>query len=330
MTMLNRQVASYILAEALLIGPPDVARSRARNDNTRPHPCDLRIPVLAQTISVSDLHTLVQSNGAIVCDCRYSLTDADAGRTAFNAQRIPGAQYVDLEQELSGPITSSSGRHPLPDFSAWVKTAARLGLLGDKLVVAYDHGPGVFAARLWWMLAWAGQDHVALLDGGFSEWRKQNLPLQSGDDSPPLVPTKNSAEDREELSTLKSDAGEILRSLGQQSLLVIDAREPQRFSGETEPLDKKAGHIPGSVNRYFALNLQDGRFRDRADIRREFEALLKGRDPLQVIHSCGSGVTACHNLFAMEFAGISGSRLYPGSWSEWIADPARPIETLSE
>ena len=234
---------------------------------------------------------------------------------------------MDLEKDLSGPITERTGRHPLPDFETWVKTAKRLGLLGNKLVVVYDHGPGVFAARLWWMLAWMGQDNVALLDGGFSEWSKQNLEVESGDAGSSEFSDTAAAEGWKEVSKLRSDAEEILQSLGTDARLVLDAREPQRFNGETEPLDKKAGHIPGAMNRHFALNLQDGCFRPAAELRREFMQLLGDRDPGQVIHSCGSGVTACHNLFAMELAGISGSRLYPGSWSEWIADPARPIET---
>ena len=282
----------------------------------------------ANLISADELETLLQSPEVIVCDCRFALNDPDAGRAAFEGSHIPGACYVDLERDLSGQITSSTGRHPLPDVDEWINRAAVLGLTGGQKIVAYDHGPGVFAARLWWMLGWIGVDDVWLLDGGFANWSKSGKSTISGEATAEL-PSSNLTS-LKEVNALKADADEILNSLNGEVVSVVDAREPPRFSGEVEPLDAKAGHIPGAINYHFALSLEDGQFRSRAELKEIFDQVTAGRNPQNIIHSCGSGVTACHNLFAMEYSGIKGSRLYPGSWSEWIADPSRPIETSFE
>ena len=282
----------------------------------------------ANLINVDELETLLQSQAVIVCDCRFSLNDPDAGRAAFEGSHIPGARYVDLERDLSGQITSSTGRHPLPAVDDWIDRAALLGLTGGQKIVVYDHGPGVFAARLWWMLGWIGISDVWLLDGGFATWSKSGKSTISGEE-PVELPSSNLTS-LKEVNDLKADADEILKSLGGGVLSIVDAREPPRFSGEVEPLDAKAGHIPGAINYHFALNLEDGKFRSRAKLKEAFEQVTAGRNPQNIIHSCGSGVTACHNLFAMEYSGIKGSRLYPGSWSEWIADPSRPTETSFE
>ena len=282
----------------------------------------------ANLINADELETLLQSQAVIVCDCRFSLNDPDAGRAAFEGSHIPGARYVDLERDLSGQITSSTGRHPLPAVDDWIDRAALLGLTGGQKIVVYDHGPGVFAARLWWMLGWIGISDVWLLDGGFATWSKSDKSTISGEE-PVELPSSNLTS-LKEVNDLKADADEILKSLGGGVLSIVDAREPPRFSGEVEPLDAKAGHIPGAINYHFALNLEDGKFRSRAKLKEAFEQVTAGRNPQNIIHSCGSGVTACHNLFAMEYSGIKGSRLYPGSWSEWIADPSRPIETSFE
>jgi thiosulfate/3-mercaptopyruvate sulfurtransferase len=282
----------------------------------------------ANLINADELETLLQSQAVIVCDCRFSLNDPDAGRAAFEGSHIPGARYVDLERDLSGQITSSTGRHPLPAVDDWIDRAALLGLTGGQKIVVYDHGPGVFAARLWWMLGWIGISDVWLLDGGFATWSKSGKPTISGEE-PVELPSSNLTS-LKEVNDLKADADEILKSLGGGVLSIVDAREPPRFSGEVEPLDAKAGHIPGAINYHFALNLEDGKFRSRAKLKEAFEQVTAGRNPQNIIHSCGSGVTACHNLFAMEYSGIKGSRLYPGSWSEWIADPSRPTETSFE
>ena len=282
----------------------------------------------ANLINADELETLLQSQAVIVCDCRFSLNDPDAGRAAFEGSHIPGARYVDLERDLSGQITSSTGRHPLPAVDDWIDRAALLGLTGGQKIVVYDHGPGVFAARLWWMLVWIGISDVWLLDGGFATWSKSDKSTISGEE-PVELPSSNLTS-LKEVNDLKADADEILKSLGGGVLSIVDAREPPRFSGEVEPLDAKAGHIPGAINYHFALNLEDGKFRSRAKLKEAFEQVTAGRNPQNIIHSCGSGVTACHNLFAMEYSGIKGSRLYPGSWSEWIADPSRPTETSFE
>ncbi|MHC8732219.1 sulfurtransferase [Arenicellales bacterium IMCC56312] len=282
----------------------------------------------ANLINTDELETLLQSQAVIVCDCRFSLNDPDAGRAAFEGSHIPGARYVDLERDLSGQITSSTGRHPLPAVDDWIDRAALLGLTGGQKIVVYDHGPGVFAARLWWMLGWIGISDVWLLDGGFATWSKSGKSTISGEE-PVELPSSNLTS-LKEVNELKADADEILKSLGGGVLSIVDAREPPRFSGEVEPLDAKAGHIPGAINYHFALNLEDGKFRSRAKLKEAFEQVTAGRNPQNIIHSCGSGVTACHNLFAMEYSGIKGSRLYPGSWSEWIADPSRPTETSFE
>ncbi len=284
----------------------------------------------ATLISPEELSAQLLDDGLIICDCRFSLTDPDAGRAAFEGRSIPGARYVDLEADMSGPITPETGRHPLPDVSTWIDTVQRLGLAGSRHIVAYDHGPGVFAARLWWMLGWVGVHHVSILDGGFAGWEKLGLSVSAGEHmTPSEINDISDLSDLKEVVGLRVSANDLERALGTEQYMILDAREPKRFSGQEEPLDKKAGHIPGATNRFLGLNLADGCFKSKDLLRAEFDSLLHERNVSDVVHSCGSGVTACHNLFAMEYAGLSGSRLYPGSWSEWIANPSRPIETSS-
>jgi thiosulfate/3-mercaptopyruvate sulfurtransferase len=282
----------------------------------------------ANLVSVNDLDRLSRDGTVSILDCRFALNDPDAGRAAYEGSHVPKARYVDLERDLSGIISSETGRHPLPDFSVWCERISKLGIGGSSPIALYDGGPGVFAARLWWMLAWAGIDNVMLVDGGFSEWRKQGLALESGDaqddQSAPAPRGAMLAQDREQ--TTHVNAQFLLEQLDDSQVLILDAREEERFSGRKEPLDKKAGCIPGAVNRHFALNLSEGAFKTPAVLEAEFREVLQGVAPESVVHSCGSGVTACHNLFAMEYAGLSGSQLYPGSWSEWIVDPVRPIQ----
>ena len=280
----------------------------------------------ANLVSVNDLDRLSRDGTVVILDCRFALNDPDAGRAAYEGSHIPKARYVDLEQDLSGTISSETGRHPLPDFSVWCEKISNLGIDDGSPIALYDGGPGVFAARLWWMLAWAGIDNVMLVDGGFSEWRKQGLALESGDaqDDQSALREAMHVQDREQ--TTHVNAQFLLEQLNDSQVLILDAREEERFSGRKEPLDKKAGCIPGAVNRHFALNLSEGTFKSPAVLEAEFREVLQGMSPKSVVHSCGSGVTACHNLFAMEYAGLSGSQLYPGSWSEWIVDPLRPIQ----
>ena len=279
----------------------------------------------AKIISAHELERQSPEGSVKIFDCRFALNDPDAGRAAYEGSHIPGAVYVDLEKDLSGPVRPDTGRHPLPDFAVWKETLLSLHVYANSTVVLYDGGPGVFAARFWWMLRWAGIPDVRLLDGGFEEWRRQGLPLETDEHS-----LDSGAVSGDTVSQVESagyvDADYLMTRLNAPDPLVVDAREPERFSGRKEPLDKKAGCIPGAVNRHFALNLSKGKFKAPESLREELTRLLDGRSPETVVHSCGSGVTACHNLFAMELAGLSGSRLYPGSWSEWITDPERPIE----
>jgi thiosulfate/3-mercaptopyruvate sulfurtransferase len=274
-------------------------------------------------VSAAELEALLADGRCVAVDCRFEFSDTGKGRANWLSGHIPGAAYAHLDDDLSSPITERSGRHPLPDTDRFAAYLASIGWMPGKLLVAYDEGSNAVASRLWWLMRYFGQP-AALLDGGLAAWVASGRPLETGDPERPASP----------IARLRPDAGmqvstsDVLRSLGDAGKLLLDARAGQRFRGEAEPLDTRAGHIPGSLNRPFGANLQlGGRFKDPATLRDEFLSLLAGREPRQVMHSCGSGVTACHNLFAMELAGLTGARLYPGSWSEWIRDPARPIET---
>lgn len=255
-----------------------------------------------------------------VVDCRHDLSDPSYGRREYDAGHIPGAFFASIEDDLSGRKTGTNGRHPLPRRDDLVALFRRWGMHDDTQLVAYDAHGGSFAARLWWLARWLGHEKVALLDGGWQAWLAAGLPVSR--DPPAHAPGTFTA--RAPLADCV-DAAAVLATRDDAATLLIDARAPERYSGEVEPIDPVAGHIPGAVNRFWQANLADGRFKDAATLRAEFEALLAGRAPRNAIHQCGSGVTACHNALAMEIAGLSGSRLYPGSWSEWIADAARPV-----
>lgn len=276
-------------------------------------------------ISATELAQHVLEPDWIVLDCRHDLANPDAGRAAYDAGHIPNAQFAHLDRDLSdkkpGPNGEFRGRHPLPDRDAFIENLRRLGVNHSSQVVAYDAQGGMFAARLWWMLRWVGHDAVAVLDGGLPAWQADGQWLSTErasklrgnvDDRPALVASVN--------------ANDILAGLNTPSRAIIDARAPDRFRGENETLDPVGGHIPGAKNRFFKDNLQpDGCFKPAEQLRAEFGALITA--PEASIMQCGSGVTACHNLLAMEVAGLSGAALYPGSWSEWCADPSRPVTT---
>ena len=258
----------------------------------------------------------------IAVDCRFSLMDTEAGHRAYAESHLPGARYAHLDRDLSGPITPATGRHPLPDPARLARTLGEWGIGDGAQVIAYDDMGGMLAAaRLWWLLRWLGHDAVAVLDGGFSAWRAAGLPLTAA--LPAVRPAAFEArpDDRLWLTAARAQAlpaGELL----------VDARAAARYRGDMEPIDPVAGHIPGAANLPTEDNLAaDGRFRPVDDLRARFLAMLDGRSPTAVAHYCGSGVTACHNLLAMDVAGLSGSRLYAGSWSEWIRDPGRPVAT---
>jgi thiosulfate/3-mercaptopyruvate sulfurtransferase len=263
----------------------------------------------------------------VLLDCGFDLMDPAAGERAHATAHLPGAVYAHLERDLSGPKTArgaiDGGRHPLPARDALAYTLARWGIGPDTHVVAYDAQGGPYAARAWWLLRWMGHTAVAVLDGGLAAWQASGGPVAHGPGTPAPAPTPYPLRPPA-MPTV--GAAQLLGEAARH--LVIDARAPERFRGDVEPLDAKAGHIPGARNRFFKDNLApDGRFKPAADLRQAFAG--HGVPPMQVVHQCGSGVTACHNLLAMEAAGLVGAALYPGSWSEWSADPARPVAISS-
>jgi len=276
-------------------------------------------------ISPENLHERLNdaTGNVLVFDCRFDLADPDAGVAAYAAGHLPGAHYLHLDRDLSGPKTGANGRHPLPDRAALVATLAARGLKEGQQVVAYDAQGGMFAARLWWLLRWLGHDAVALLDGGLPAWQAAGFPLTQ---SVPLA-AHGSFKAHAPLQ-VTVDAQVVQRNLGTHELTLIDARAADRYRGENETIDPVGGHIPGALNRFFKDNLaQDGRFKSAHTLRDEFGALLDGKTPEHVVLQCGSGVTACHNALAMEIAGLHGAALYPGSWSEWCSDASRPVAT---
>jgi thiosulfate/3-mercaptopyruvate sulfurtransferase len=274
-------------------------------------------------VSTAELAQHLDDPDWIVFDCRFTLTDAEAGRRAYQHGHIPGARYAHLDEDLSSPITPSTGRHPLPDPQALADRLSQWGVDASKQVVVYDDSFGSMAVRLWWLLRWLGHDAVALLDGGLPGWMRQKLPMTA--ELPVTTPALFIPRPQD---VMWADAAEVDQARQDSARLVIDARPEQRFSGEQEMLDKVAGHIPGSINWTFEENIDfDGTYLSADELREAYLELLHDRPPQQVIHTCGSGVTACHNVLAMEIAGLPGSKLYPGSWSEWITDPSRPVAT---
>ena len=262
----------------------------------------------------------------VVVDCRFNLVQPDQGRQQYRQGHIPGAFYAHLDDDLSSPIVDGSGRHPLPDRERFAALAGAWGIGPDTQVVVYDHAAGAVASRLWWLLRWIGHDQVALLDGGLKAWIAGGGELDT--DSPRMVegaaPAGHPGEHEAAVST-----NDLARSL--ERVTLIDARSAERFRGESEPLDDVAGHVPGALNRPFTDNLgPGGLFLDADELQRQFlslEGVAAPTNDVDVVHMCGSGVTACHNILAMELAGLGGSRLYVGSWSEWIRDASRPVAT---
>jgi thiosulfate/3-mercaptopyruvate sulfurtransferase len=254
-------------------------------------------------------------------DCRFDLARPDDGRRRYLDEHLPGAVYADLNRDLSAPVTAGTGRHPLPSPAAFEARLRAWGVDGDSLVVACDDGNGMYAARLWWMLRWLGHDDVAVLDGGLRRWLQLGLPTT--EEVPRPAPGSFVARPRPELAV---DASTVLAAAR-----VLDARAPERYRGEVEPIDAVAGHVPGARNHPFSLSLDaQGRFLAPDDLRESLAASLDGVPPRRAIAMCGSGVTACHLLLALEHAGLTGARLYSGSWSEWSSDPARPVRVGAE
>ena len=259
----------------------------------------------------------------VVIDCRHDLIDPTIGPAAYAAGHIPGAFFMSQDTDLAGPKNGRNGRHPLPDRETLAAKLRAAGLDKGRQLVGYDASGGVYASRLWWLARWLGHREVAVLDGGIDAWRKAGFPVTSEVPAPrpggftvgaPLAAA--------------ASVDEVLANVTTKAKLVIDARGPERYRGETEPIDPVAGHIPGAVNRPFGENLRaDGRFKPGPALRAEYTAFLGGVDPSNVIHQCGSGVSACHNLLSMAHAGLDTGALYAGSWSEWVADPGRPVAT---
>jgi thiosulfate/3-mercaptopyruvate sulfurtransferase len=273
-----------------------------------------------------DVHTLAAelADPALrIVDCRFDLGDPDAGAALYRRGHIPGAVYCHLDADLSGPRTPWTGRHPLPEPEALAATLGRLGIGAGVQVVGYDDSGGIYAARLWWLLRWLGHEAAAVLDGGLAAWRAAGGPLLAD----AVLPAPRHFEAAPRAAAYVS-ADEVAALLARNACLLLDARSAERYEGRVEPLDPKAGHVPGAKHHHYARNLGgDGRFLPPAALRAAFGSLLGSRSPTALVSMCGSGVTACHTLLALEVAGLAGARLYPGSWSEWCRDPARPIAT---
>lgn len=272
-------------------------------------------------VSTTELAAHLDDPDWVIFDCRHDLMEPAKGARVYAEGHVPGAHFAPVDQALSGNKSGRNGRHPLPAPQAFADFLAQHGVRPEATVVAYDDVGGQYAARLWWLARWIGFERVVLLDGGWPKWVAEKR-AQSRETPIPAagsLPVKLNP-------SLVWTVEDVTRRLGDSASALIDARAAERYRGEVEPMDPVAGHIPGALNRFFKLNLNaDLTFRTPAELRQEFTALLQGKAPAQVGHQCGSGITACVNLFAMEHAGLRGSKLYAGSWSEWIADPQRPV-----
>jgi len=259
----------------------------------------------------------------VLVDCRFRLDDTSWGEEAYRAAHIPGAAYAHIDRDLSGVKNGRNGRHPLPDSRALAGTFGRLGVTAGAQVVAYDQDGGMFASRLWWLLRWMGHEAAAVLDGGFTKWTAEGRPTTGGVETRASVPFTGTPR-----RALIADARAVAAAVISGAPLLLDARAPERYRGEVEALDPVAGHIPGARNYFYEGNLGEHcTFRPTEELRERLQGALREYEPDNVICYCGSGVTACHNLLALEHVGLTGAKLYPGSWSEWCADERNPIET---
>jgi len=277
-------------------------------------------------ISTADLAARLADPALVVIDVRHDLGKPPAwGEEQYRVAHIPGARFASLDRNLAAPKTGRNGRHPLPSPEDAAVRLGQLGIGADTQVVAYDGGSSMVATRLWWMLRWLGHDAVAVLDGGFDKWTREGRPVTA---EVPVVKPRELPVRRVGPALAAAD---VAHAVAERSVTLVDARSPERYRGETEPLDPVAGHIPGARNRPYPRNLNPDQTFKPADVLRSEFAELLGATPLErVVHYCGSGVSACHNMLAMEIAGLPGTRLYPGSWSEWSADPAHPVATGNE
>ena len=257
----------------------------------------------------------------VVFDVRHDLADTEKGRRAYAEGHIPGAYFLHMDEDLSGAKDGRNGRHPLPEARTFAQKLSERGVGPLSQVVAYDDAGGSFAVRLWWMLRWLGHEHDAVLDGGWPLWVKEGRPVDRGTPRP-----RRGAFTPHPMLDASVDVHFVARTRDDPGVTLVDARAPERYAGRQEPIDPVAGHVPGAINRFWQKNLRaDGRFKPGHELREEFSALLGTARAGSVVHMCGSGVTACHNLFAMTLAGLPPGRLYPGSWSEWCAESTRPV-----
>lgn len=272
-------------------------------------------------ISAETLHQHLNNANWVIVDCRFSLAEIEAGAKAYRSGHIPHARYTHLDNDLSSRITVRTGRHPLPNFTVLTKKLGNRGIANHNQVVVYDDASGAFAGRLWWLLRCLGHDNVALLDGGIKQWLKEGYKITT------TLPTIKTTTFRPYLNDeFWINALQVQNNLAKKSICLIDARSPERFRGEQEPIDPVAGHIHGAINRPFQLNLDaNGLFLSANDMHKQFKQLIGNKAPEHVVHMCGSGITACHNVLAMEHAGLKGSKLYAGSWSEWIRNKNRAV-----
>ncbi|TKR33697.1 sulfurtransferase [Luteimonas gilva] len=275
-------------------------------------------------VQAEDLARALGRDDVAVVDCRFSLADPQAGERAYAQAHVPGAVYAHLDRDLSDHSKQGQGRHPWPEAADFTAKLGAWGIGPQTQVVAYDDADGAYAARFWFLLQALGHRRAAVLDGGWARWNALGLPVETDIRTP--VRTDYEAEfDADRLL----DAVRVQAHLDAGGLLV-DARAAERFRGETEPLDRVAGHVLGARNRPYALNLADGRFKPRERLAQEFRELLRDSDPREMVAMCGSGVTACHHLLAMAYAALPGAKLFTGSWSGWISDPKRPVATGPE
>jgi thiosulfate/3-mercaptopyruvate sulfurtransferase len=274
-------------------------------------------------ITPSELQEILGDSRCVVFDCRHDLVDPAKGERLYREGHLPGAHFARVDADLSGEKNGRTGRHPLPSPEAFAGFLGRHGVTRESRVVAYDDAGGQYASRLWWMARWIGCDDVCLLDGGFPRRQREGRLLETD-----VPQTRASVIVPQVKPETVCGVAEVEANLATGEVVILDARTPERYRGETEPIDRVAGHIPGAMNRFFKENLRpDLTFRPPEELQREFSALITAAGGRPIVHQCGSGITACANLFAMEYAGLRGSRLFAGSWSEWIADPRRPIAT---
>jgi thiosulfate/3-mercaptopyruvate sulfurtransferase len=272
-------------------------------------------------INCQELNTLIKKNDSIhIFDCRFDIRDPDWGKLAYSQGHIPGAIYVDTQSDLSGTKNAQKGRHPLPTPKQWALTRENLGIGQYDTIIIYDQSENIYACRMWWMLKSTGHTNIKLLDGGFSAWKSSGGSIETQNNIPSPIENVRFEETPFDNLVLMED---LQNQLHDANLQIIDARAANRFSGDFEPLDPVGGHIPGAKNRHYQLNLnEDGFFKSPDQLKKEFSEFTHRPN---IVHQCGSGITACHNFFAMELAGLKGTKVYPGSWSEWCNHPENPV-----